>query len=79
MKMITFTCSLAGEIGVEEEGYNGCDDMEVKNRHNPNFNVGFSQFGLKIGHYRFSYKIFTGSTSSYRMSIGSPVLLQKVG
>jgi len=34
----------------------------------------FSQLGLKIGYYKFSYMMSTGSTSS---PIGSPILLQE--
>lgn len=30
MQMLIFPCSLVGETGVEEEGYNGFDDLEVE-------------------------------------------------
>ena len=58
MQMLIFRWSLVGETSVEEEGYNDFYGLEVNQSPNPNFNDDFSQFGLKTGRYRISYKMY---------------------
>lgn len=62
--MLILLGSLAGETSLEEKEYNGSDGLDGKEGPNPAFGDDFSQLELKIGYYRFSYRICIGSTSS---------------